>query len=285
MSSKIYFSAKRRRAASHVTVRLFLNTMYFFAPNYTLRKVRSLLLRPARPKASIQDAVCEEFQVDSAAGPLQAYRLGQGPAILFVHGWAGTGQQFMPLMQRVAMHGYSAISFDMPAHGKSSGRESTLPGFITSVQHVLDAIGIANVAGLVCHSMGCTAALNAVHSKPLFLIAPLWDFYSNFHASVTRMGIPSKLFESVLAEVALDHGVNFVELEPGFHLDKLSEPMTIVHDKDDKFAPYEASSAILKKRIPVNLVTAQKQGHHRIIQSEVCQTELNSWLQTLNCTT
>jgi len=55
---------------------------------------------------------------------LQGWALGQGPAVLLVHGWEGASGQFAPMALALAARGLRTVAFDLPAHGSSEGKEA-----------------------------------------------------------------------------------------------------------------------------------------------------------------
>ena len=52
---------------------------------------------------------------------VKVWKTGDGPAILFAHGWNGRGAQFCHFFQPFIDAGYSVIYYDAPAHGESDG--------------------------------------------------------------------------------------------------------------------------------------------------------------------
>ena len=62
---------------------------------------------------------------------------GGEKTILFVHGWMGHSAQFQNMIQRFLEEGYSCLAFDAPAHGLSTGRQSSLPEFRDAIWRLL----------------------------------------------------------------------------------------------------------------------------------------------------
>ncbi|MDT1028360.1 alpha/beta hydrolase, partial [Pseudomonas paraeruginosa] len=53
---------------------------------------------------------------------LSAWRWGEGPAVLLLHGWGGRPTQFAHLSEQLVGAGYCVFALDAPAHGRSPGR-------------------------------------------------------------------------------------------------------------------------------------------------------------------
>lgn len=88
------------------------------------------------------------------------------PAVLFVHG-AGMDHTNWQLPARsFAWHGHSVLAVDLPGHGRSEGPVlGTIAELAQWLVRVMDAARIER-AGLVGHSMGGAAALEAAAAFP-----------------------------------------------------------------------------------------------------------------------
>jgi pimeloyl-ACP methyl ester carboxylesterase len=79
--------------------------------------------------------------------------------VLLVHGWSGRGTQLFKIADALLKEGYSTISFDAPAHGKSPGNSSIMLEFIASIFELEKQFGPFEIA--IGHSLGGMAVLNA----------------------------------------------------------------------------------------------------------------------------
>jgi pimeloyl-ACP methyl ester carboxylesterase len=130
---------------------------------------------PQRERAFLATGV--RFDVALGRSRLAAWRWGSGPLVLLVHGWGGRAGQFGSFVPPLVRAGYSAVTFDAPGHGHSSGRRSSLPEFAAAVDVVAQASG--DCYAMVGHSMGAAAVTLALRdgaetSRALFL-APSAD--------------------------------------------------------------------------------------------------------------
>jgi alpha-beta hydrolase superfamily lysophospholipase len=57
----------------------------------------------------------------------------QEKKILLIHGWSGRGTQLCSIADCFVKKGYTTISFDAPAHGKSPGKTSDMTEFIATI--------------------------------------------------------------------------------------------------------------------------------------------------------
>ncbi|KFK47806.1 esterase, partial [Vibrio vulnificus] len=103
------------------------------------RTERKLLLTPARTQSkNMQPQGLRKSKVDTAQGTLTTYALGEAQGWELTHGWSGTARQFFTLMKHIASRGFTALAYDHPAHGESSGDVGQIPAFVEGVDAVLD---------------------------------------------------------------------------------------------------------------------------------------------------
>jgi pimeloyl-ACP methyl ester carboxylesterase len=94
---------------------------------------------------------------------------GEGPAVLFCHGFPDTSYTWRRQMKAIASAGYRAIAPDMRGYGRSSApAEATL---YTPLQTAGDMVGLLDAlkipdAVLVGHDWGATHAWNAALMRP-----------------------------------------------------------------------------------------------------------------------
>jgi pimeloyl-ACP methyl ester carboxylesterase len=187
--------------------------------------------------------------------------------ILLVHGWSGRGTQLVKFADAFVDKGYATISFDAPAHGKSSGNSTIMTEFIASIIEIDNKFGPFEAA--VGHSLGGMALLNAI-KKGLKI------------NRLTIIGSGDKVKD------ILDDFVSKLELKPEFssHLQqhfekKYNEPMEnysaqsaaktvdipvlVIHDENDNEVPVETSINIHDNLKNGELLITQHLGHRKIL--------------------
>jgi pimeloyl-ACP methyl ester carboxylesterase len=100
---------------------------------------------------------------------LHVVELGDGPVVLFVHGFPDTWRGWRRQMEVVAAAGYRAISLDMRGYGESSAPSD--PALYTPFHTVGDLVGLLDALDLkavtvVGHDFGATVAWNAALMRP-----------------------------------------------------------------------------------------------------------------------
>jgi pimeloyl-ACP methyl ester carboxylesterase len=111
----------------------------------------------------------KEYAIATNGITLHVTEQGEGPAVLFCHGFPDTSYTWRRQMNALAAAGYRAIAPDMRGYGRSSApaRESDYTPLHTTGDLVglLDALRIAS-AVLVGHDWGATHAWNAALMRP-----------------------------------------------------------------------------------------------------------------------
>jgi pimeloyl-ACP methyl ester carboxylesterase len=132
----------------------------------------SLLLGPiakAERFAGVDVTPLKEYDTATNGISLHVTEQGEGPAVLFCHGFPDTSHTWRRQMQAIASAGYRAIAPDMRGYGRSSApADATLytPLYTAGdLVGLLDALGIAS-AVLVGHDWGASHAWNTALMRP-----------------------------------------------------------------------------------------------------------------------
>ncbi len=288
MSNKASFFSRIKQSGLALPfakgVSLALNKL---APNWAYRKVEDSFLKPNSKiidKNSIPHGI-GLFKINTRNGILQGYQLGNGPAVLLVHGWSGGAHQFFPLMNGLSRCGFTAITFDHFGHGHSEGQHASLPDFISAVNAALQHINKNThdgLAAIVGHSMGCIAIANAqpalIKDIPLLLISPVFNFKKYFTRQVNFHSLHSRLSQQYLSKFERSYLTDLDRMELTLKLGNYSGDSVIVHDKEDQQSDILDSINFCSANPLTKLVTTKGYGHSRLINSEIVWQQLKSHL-------
>jgi pimeloyl-ACP methyl ester carboxylesterase len=108
-------------------------------------------------------------EIDANGISLHYREEGEGPAVLFCHGFPDTSYTWRRQMEDVASAGYRAVAPDMRGYGRSSAPAD--PTLYTPLQTTGDLVGLLDAlkissAVLVGHDWGATHAWNAAMMRP-----------------------------------------------------------------------------------------------------------------------
>jgi pimeloyl-ACP methyl ester carboxylesterase len=187
--------------------------------------------------------------------------------VLLVHGWSGRGTQLHSIADKLLKNGYSTISFDAPAHGKSEGKTSDMTEFIKSIQELDKLYGPFEFA--IGHSLGAMAVLNAIKRglkvKKAVCIGSgdvIEDIMNGFtrqmgmDIATGRMMI--KLFEKKFGETINTYSAYIAAKD-------VAVPVLIFHDEDDTDVPVSAAHHIREYLPDAELVITKGLGHRKIL--------------------
>jgi pimeloyl-ACP methyl ester carboxylesterase len=122
-----------------------------------------------RSSEQVFDPALREFDIATNGITLHVTEQGDGPAVLFCHGFPDTSYTWRRQMTAVASAGYRAIAPDMRGYGRSSAPSDA--NLYTPLQTAGDLIGLLDAmnissAVIVGHDWGATHAWNAAMMRP-----------------------------------------------------------------------------------------------------------------------
>ena len=187
--------------------------------------------------------------------------------ILLVHGWSGRGTQLVKIADELVKTGFSTVSFDAPAHGKSSGKSTIMTEFITSILVLEKEFGPFEAA--IGHSLGGMALLNAVKNnlqiKRLVIIGSgdkVPDIVDSF---VAKLELQPKISNLMQNRFEKKYGVKMNAFDASFAAKEVVIPTLVIHDENDNEIPLSASKNIFQNLINGQLLITKGLGHRKIL--------------------
>lgn len=119
--------------------------------------------------AGAQGHVLKEYEIAANGISLHVTEQGEGPAVLFCHGFPDTSYTWRRQMKAVASAGFRAIAPDMRGYGRSSAPADA--ALYTPLHTAGDLVGLLDAlhvssAVIVGHDWGATHAWNAALMRP-----------------------------------------------------------------------------------------------------------------------
>jgi len=225
-----------------------------------------------------------QLDIKTGQGKIRAYETGNGPTVVFVHGWGGGANQFFPLMHGLAQCGFKSIAFDQLGHGDSERKPGTLHETIATTNQVLDKIRHSHdgLCAIVGHSTGCiaiAAARNAlVRDVPLFLISPVFNYKLFFLKKLVKLPLHSDVIKQYANGFARAYRGEFRKLELARNLDRYGDCTVIAHDESDTESALADSQRFCERNPLTRLLVTHHCDHVRIINSESVWQQLKSHL-------
>jgi len=243
------------------------------APGFTGQLIKSSFFAPAKPAprshAKQYLASGRRFYIQVHGKKICCREWGQGPGILFVHGWNGRGVQFCHFFETLLDSGYRVVTYDGPAHGESQGKTTNYFEIADTVSAFFDQVEEHNIKGIIAHSLGAAAVINhlAVRQADIetVLIAPAMQPGKILRHAFDHHGVPRKVYEELIAELEDRHGYSLLRDSPHLLARQITSRVLIVHDKDDRTTPYADSRKIAENSNNIVLHTTTGLGHKRIL--------------------
>lgn len=254
------------------------------SPDAAMRLAFRLFTRPRRRPTSADITALRNsaliFWVHLNGKRLAVHAWGQGPTMLFVHGWEGHAFQVRNLVGPLVARGYRVVTFDGPAHGASEGRETHLPEYIAAVMHIAEVVGPLH--GIIAHSFGGVATLNAIRRglavRHLVLVgvpASVRYVLGNFSR---MLNISPDVLQRLI--IFLEHwfqsGVD--EVSPVNVAAEVACPTLVLHDYDDAIV-HSRNARQLAAALPnATLAFTEGLGHNQILYASEAVARITSFL-------
>jgi pimeloyl-ACP methyl ester carboxylesterase len=254
------------------------------APRYLEKRVAHRFLTPRRPPrrpGSVSLPVPDHtvrVRVDDIW--IAAWRWGEGPAVMLVHGWEDDHRCFAEAIAALVARGQAVVAFDLPAHGHSGGEIAILPTIARAIEKITQVLG--PVTALAGHSFGGVAVTFAVAwgvkvERAAILAAPV-----SMARALDRVSLQLNLSPArkagVRAELHRRTGVEIDSLELEPIAARLTIPALIVHSRDDRTVQVRASERLARAWSGSDLLLVDGLGHRRILSDPVLIERLLAFL-------
>ena len=274
---------KRVTIAAHYKLprflKFFVKILNYISKRLTTRFLWKIFCSPIKFRVPSREADFydnteqEKVQKSSVRKSIMVYRRpNEGPKLLFVHGWNGRSSQFYRIIDLLSDNGYDITSIDLPGHGRSSRSSTNLPEIVDLVAEMMNSSGPYH--GVVCHSFGGVAALNALRHgaacEKLVLISPgMYDVKPTFEGFVGLFGLDEVSYgDRIFALAESIHGINPGALGLDRFADQIETKTLIVHCEDDKDSVKEIAIDLHGDMKNSTLHLTQGLGHRRILRDE-----------------
>ena len=237
--------------------------MLFVTPiKYPIPKREQYMLNSAQKKRLFINSINKEIEILSYGYSRKK--------VLLVHGWCGRSTQLYAFADKLLENGYMVISFDGPAHGRSSGKTTMMPEFLETIKNINTTYGPFEAA--IGHSFGATSLYIATSEfltiKSLVAIGSgdkISDIILNFSKNLNLKKKSAQLIQSRLEKkwkIKVDDSSSSTVAK------KINIPVLVIHDKTDGDVPVNCAYEIRKNLKKGSLLITNKLGHTKILRNE-----------------
>ena len=278
-------STKNRHLKVPAIIIYFGKILQFFSIKWTTLYLSRLFTTPIKhkiPKRELQmdrNSIQSKSIVPEINKDIVVYQLGAGEKkILLAHGWSGRGTQLVKFADALVAKGYSTVSFDAPAHGKSPGNTTVMTDFIASIAEVDRKFGPFDAA--VGHSLGGMSLLNAVKSglkiNRLVTIGSgdkVKDILIDF---VAKLELKQEFSVHLQQHFEKKYNTKMESYSAYLAAQSITIPVLVIHDEEDNEVPVWASKNIFGNLKNGELLITNNLGHRKILgNQEVIEKTIN----------
>ncbi|MGZ9736317.1 alpha/beta hydrolase [Flavobacterium sp. GNP002] len=187
--------------------------------------------------------------------------------ILLVHGWSGRGTQLFKIADELLKAGYSTVSFDAPAHGKSPGKDTIMVDFIATILEIDRQFGPFEAA--IGHSLGGMSVLNAIkkglkvnHAVVIGSGDIVEDIMDDF---VAKLGLKPTVSTLLRLHFEKKYGEKMNSYSAFLAAKETTIPVLVIHDNNDPEVPVKAGIHIYEYLKNGELLLTDGLGHRKIL--------------------
>jgi len=224
--------------------------------------------RRAEPRLAAGLASVDKQRVESPEGTVAAWRRGDGPAVLLVHGWEDDNSLWAPLIDALGERERALVVLDLPAHGFSEGEWGLAPQAADGILAVAGALG--PIDAVVAHSFGSGGAMIAISEglivdRAVFIAPPLrtsnrWLRYAK------RLGVSAHVAFTAQSIYEQRIGPARASFDFRAELTDLDADLLVIHSADDERAALSDSQEVLPNCRRGELVVVDGLTHRRTVR-------------------
>jgi pimeloyl-ACP methyl ester carboxylesterase len=275
-----------RRAGPPLLTKLRLQAYEVVAPGKIEQKLARAFVTPRQglvPDRAPLDlpTPTETTMVPSGDDWVAAWRWGEGPAVLLVHGWEDDHHCFEHLISQLRTLNIPVVAFDLPAHGKSGGHRTALPFIRRAIFDVASHLG--PIRAVVGHSLGGAGVALAVAAglpveRAVTVAAPV-SVSDALRMTLQQLGLSQERRYGIERELFKLVGVSVYSLAISSVAGKLTIPALVMHAFNDRVVPFEAGARLAKAWRGSRFVAMEEVGHRRMLAERSTLDQIVGFLQ------
>ncbi len=278
-------STNVRSVSAPWVLRAGFATATALAPSIAAAAAERLFLTPPRRRRFRRErgnvVSGDAFVVPFGRERLRAWRFGEGPAVLLVHGWGGRAGQLASFVPPLVSAGCAVVAFDAPAHGQSTGDVASVPAFADALSTVAATFGARAAVG---HSVGAAGlGLALGHGLPLdaaVLLSPPRSPAEFFRRFCDALVLRRDVRDATRARLERRFGATLEDFDLPGHVARTATPLLVFHDRNDREVPWTDGLAVARSAPGAALVSTEGLGHRRILRDESVVASTAAFVRT-----
>ncbi len=209
-----------------------------------------------------------QFKIEGLTITGHRWNAPQEKKCLIVHGFESTSYNFDRYISPLIKKGYEVLAFDAPAHGKSEGKQITLPLYVATIKEIHEKYG--PIHAYLAHSFGGLALTHFLETIPtqntkVVLIAPATETTTaidSFFKFLHLNGELRKDFDELIYKKGGKHP-NEYSIRRAMH--HINASILWIHDEEDQMTPLSDAIRIRDdNHNHVEFMITKGLGHRRI---------------------
>jgi pimeloyl-ACP methyl ester carboxylesterase len=239
----------------------FLNAAAIIAPEWGANFAFNLLCKVRRAgisekgKAFFKKATQHTLMLENNSAVLHKWGCGS-KNILFLHGWESNSQRWLPYYTMLEKQKYTIYALDAPGHGMSKGGKLNVEVFRQAIEATLSHIGPVDT--IIGHSLSNTAigycyVMNPTIDVKKFIVmgaASGMDAVFTYFKEI--LGLSRRSVSNLSKMVNTIFKIPHQDIKLSSFLEKVTQPVLLIHDKNDAITPYKPIEKVLKKLPTIN---------------------------------
>lgn len=269
-------------------LRILFSALSIIAPSFSAKLGLRMFLTPPRHSTPTREISIRSHAIKKIIplnqNSLVSYAWGAGPTVVLAHSWGGRGTQLWPFVQPLVDAGYRVVTFDGPAHGNSTGKQTDMMEFALAIKTVAEAY--SPLHAVIGHSFGAANTLLAIREFGLQpnMVATIGCFAHGIWVIDTfgaLLNIPNHVIMKMRALLEQRYGdrLNWNSLSLIDLARHSGIPVMLAHDMDDKEVPYAHALAIQAGAPNTILKTTKGNGHRRILRDNDLVRDIVRFIQ------
>lgn len=238
---------------------------------------------PKRELHMLRQSAQQDILIPSINKVIKTYQYGNSTKrILLVHGWSGRGTQLVKIADELLKQGYSTISFDAPAHGKSKGNSTIMTEFIASILELEKQFGSFEFA--IGHSLGGMSVINAIKQnlsvKKAVIIGSgdlIQDIITDF---IRNLRLKPEIGDRMRVHFEKKFGEPINNYSTSVAAKNIETPVFIIHDEDDADVNIKCAHNIHVHLKNSKIKITKKLGHRKILGNENVIEEIIDFIRS-----
>ena len=240
---------------------------------------------PKREWQMEQNTSQQKLEIPKINKTINLYHYGESQKkVLLVHGWSGRGTQLFKIAEELLQKGFSTISFDAPAHGKSKSNTTLMPEFIASIHEIDKQFGPFEFA--IGHSLGGMSILKAIKEGFLIkkaVIIGSGDAIENIIEDfIFKLQLKPNIGALLKEHFEKKFNVQMENYRASFVAQSIDIPVLVIHDANDQEISSKAAQNIHSNLKNGEILITEKLGHRKILGDKKVIESITSFLVTDN---